>query len=474
MIRNEREYRITQAQAAQFRKSLAATEAMEDASLHPLIRKAQRDALRSQIEDLQRDVVEYEALQEGRFPVLELSSMEELPLALIKARIAARLTQKDFAERLKVTEQQVQRYEATEYASASLTRIMEVVRALGVKIREDVFLSNVDVSSKALLKRLVAAGLDREFVLRRLLGEESEPDAADTSLALKAASLVQKIFGWGASELFGGAEALALPRAAAVGKFKLPANAAERRTTFLAAYAKYIAGVAASATSRPAQAIPRDPTEFRRAVVERTGGLTLEGVLAFLWDCGVPVVPLAETGGFYGACWRINGRNAIVLKQRTTSEARWLHDLLHEAFHAGHDPKVHDFETLDQDPEPAKRREDPEEDDATAFAADVLLSGRAEDLVAECVREASGSIPRMKVVVPRVAARNGVPVGALANYLAWRLSLQGFNWWGAATNLQGSSADPWRTTRVFLMSTLDWSKIGEPDRELLGRALEEE
>ena len=56
----------------------------------------------------------------------------ELPTVLIKARIAQGLSQKDLAERLGLQEQQIQRYEATDYASASLTRIREVVSALGV------------------------------------------------------------------------------------------------------------------------------------------------------------------------------------------------------------------------------------------------------------------------------------------------------------------------------------------------------
>lgn len=473
MIRNEREYKITQAQAAQFSKSLAAAEATADATVHPLIRKAQRDALLSQLEDLRQDLDEYEALQEGRCPVLEISSMEELPQALIKARIAARLTQKELAEKVNVREQQIQRYEASEYAGASLARITEVVRALGVKIREDIFLPNVDVSPKSLLSRLVDTGMDRRFVLQRLFGDEAEPDSTDARLALKAASLVQKIFGWSATDLFGAAEPLALPRAAAIGRFKLPANADERRTAFLAAYAKYVAGVALSATSPAPQLLPRDASVFRRVLLERTGSVTMEGVLGLLWECGIPVVPLAETGGFYAACWRMSGRNAIILKQRTASEARWIHDLLHEAYHAGYDSNVLDFETLDLDPEPARRRDDPEEDEATSFAADVLLAGRAEDLVAECVKEASRNIPRLKAVVPRVAARHNVSAGALANYLAWRLSLQGVNWWGAATNLQSADENPWRTTRTFLMSKLEWSRISEPDRELLSRALEE-
>jgi transcriptional regulator with XRE-family HTH domain len=473
MIRNEREYRITQAQADQFSRSLAAVEAATDVSMHPKIRQAQRDALRSQLEDLRRDIAEYDALRAGERPVLELSSMEELPQALIKARIAAQLTQKDLAERLHVPEQQVQRYEATEYSTASLARIMEVVRALGLKIREDVFLPSVDVSPRALITRLVTAGLDRAFITRRIIGEEHDTDEADASFALKAASIVQKIFGWAASELFAGTSPLVPPRAATAGMFKLPANAQERRTAFLAAYAKYVASVALSATPREPRAVPRDPTEFRRVIINSAGGVTLHGVLSVLWDYGIPVVPLAETGGFYAACWRIGGRNAIVLKQRTASEARWIHDLLHEAYHAGHDPAVLDFETLDQDPEPAKRRDEPEEEEATSFAADVLLDGRAEEIVAECVRDASGDLRRMKSVVPRIAARNGVSTGALANYLAWRLSLQNLNWWGAATNLQETGEDPWRTTRDFLISKMDWSKLAESERELLSRALEE-
>ena len=41
-------------------------------------------------------------------------------------------SQKDLAQRLGLKEQQIQRYEATGYASASLARIQEIIEALGV------------------------------------------------------------------------------------------------------------------------------------------------------------------------------------------------------------------------------------------------------------------------------------------------------------------------------------------------------
>ncbi len=136
MIKNERQYRITKNQADRFsqtldslrRRSMEAREAV-----HPLIAKAQEDALRSQLSDLEEQLREYESLKAGNFEIEDLNVVAELPTALIKARIAQGLSQKELAERLKLKEQQIQRYEATDYASASLARIKEVVSALGVE-----------------------------------------------------------------------------------------------------------------------------------------------------------------------------------------------------------------------------------------------------------------------------------------------------------------------------------------------------
>ena len=100
--------------------------------MHPLIVKAQREALSSQIADLEEELREYESLKSGLFQLDQLKAVAELPTLLIKARIAQGLSQKELAERLGLKEQQIQRYEATDYASARLARIKEVVGALGI------------------------------------------------------------------------------------------------------------------------------------------------------------------------------------------------------------------------------------------------------------------------------------------------------------------------------------------------------
>ena len=97
---------------------------------HPLIVKAQEEALSSQLADLQQELREYESLKAGEFQLDRLTTIDELPTVLIKARISQGLSQKALADRIGLKEQQIQRYEATDYASASLSRIREVANAL--------------------------------------------------------------------------------------------------------------------------------------------------------------------------------------------------------------------------------------------------------------------------------------------------------------------------------------------------------
>jgi ribosome-binding protein aMBF1 (putative translation factor) len=138
MIKNEKQYRVTQSQVKKFEEAL--TQLTQNLSkteeVHPLLFKAQQDALQSQLKDLREELLEYEALKSGQREVLELHSLDELPTFLIKARIVSGFTQKELAEKIGIKEQQIQRYEATEYASASFTRILEIVHILGIQIRQ--------------------------------------------------------------------------------------------------------------------------------------------------------------------------------------------------------------------------------------------------------------------------------------------------------------------------------------------------
>ena len=138
MIENEFQYHSTKSQTAKFEQALAQMDsAKADSAMHPLLQQAEKNALPSQLESLRTELAEYETLLSGQQRTFAAESFEELPRILIQARIASGLTQMQLAERLGLKEQQIQRYEATGYAAASLKRVNQVIRAPGVNVREE-------------------------------------------------------------------------------------------------------------------------------------------------------------------------------------------------------------------------------------------------------------------------------------------------------------------------------------------------
>lgn len=143
MITNERQYRITKRELARIEESLIAHNTREPSpGVHPRIHQAMRDALASEIDVLRGQIDHYEQLRDGHITGREITSLRELPTALIEARIAAHLTQRDLAQRVGVVEQQIQRWEANNYTGVNLDRLQSIADALGVHIRETITYSS--------------------------------------------------------------------------------------------------------------------------------------------------------------------------------------------------------------------------------------------------------------------------------------------------------------------------------------------
>jgi len=137
MITNERQYKIGKAELEKLREAIRQfnmTEATSALDGDRALAKAQLAALQSESEVISGQLREYESIKTGSVQTLEAGSLSELPGLLIKARIALGLSQRQLAERMGLKEQQIQRYEAEEYASASLRRLIEVSDALGLKV----------------------------------------------------------------------------------------------------------------------------------------------------------------------------------------------------------------------------------------------------------------------------------------------------------------------------------------------------
>jgi HTH-type transcriptional regulator/antitoxin HigA len=131
MIYSDKQYSVSAAEVAKLKDALSAAQGRQ--LDQPWLKQAEVDALKSQIADIEAELAEYDLLKSGQIAFSKTYALEELPHVLVQARIAAGMSQTDLAEKLNMKPQQVQRYEATDYMGASLARLVEVSRALGVK-----------------------------------------------------------------------------------------------------------------------------------------------------------------------------------------------------------------------------------------------------------------------------------------------------------------------------------------------------
>ena len=93
------------------------------------------NALDGLIQDNINELVEYENLIKGNINCLDKTTFEDIAKIFISSRLAQNLSQKDLANKLGMKEQQIQRYESTNFESASYDRLLEVAYVLELKLQ---------------------------------------------------------------------------------------------------------------------------------------------------------------------------------------------------------------------------------------------------------------------------------------------------------------------------------------------------
>lgn len=468
MIRNDRQYKISRARAGEFAELL---DAKAKAYAQGEWADVEMAAVQSQLDDLRDEIDEYEKLKAGNITSFQIDSLEELPIVLVKARIASGLTQKELADKLGIKEQQIQRYEQNDYAGISIDRIREIIKALNVSVKQSILLPKTHRTVDELAARLTGIGIERDFLETRLLPSTAEQMQPEIKIQAVAERL-SRIYGWSPTSLLAGAPLHLPTHAIDNARFKLPSNVDEKRLRGYSIYAHYIALLALQATPQiKPQRLPTEWEMVRKDLLTKFRRVDFQAVLSYLWDLGIVVIPLFDVGLFHGACWRIAGRDVIVLKQRTTSLARWSVDLLHELYHLSNKPGP-DVEIVEPPEGQVETDLEDEEIDATDFGGDVFLDGKADELAVMCQRESKGRVENLKSIVAKIAKQEKVDVGALANYMAYRLGQENkINWWGAAANLQPDGPNPGDLVRSKLLANADLTLLNEIDRDLFMTAL---
>lgn len=473
MIKNERQYKIAKNEIKNFQETI--DNFTIDENIPPLLIQAQKSALEYQLDDLKEQVLEYEKLKEGYYEVLEVNSFEDLPVAIIRSRIAQNLTQKDLADRLGLKEQQIQKYENTMYSSASFSKLQTIINALDLKIKEDIFLPVAHRTKNLIFDKLNEIGFNKGFLEKRFLGKDFL-DQNMEQIVDRLGNIISNLFEWNKQDILNGAPLVIGKDASMYARFKMPNMKNNAGVTAYTVYAHYLAKLIDQASTGDSESDDLkeyiDPIKFRENFFNTYELMDYENLLEFLSNLGIKIFALDDTGAFHGASWRFNGKNIVVLKQQNKQEARWMFDLLHEFYHCLQNLDKKEFQVIELDESSEERRNTPEEIEANNFARSVLLGEDADEIISKCFKKARSNLAWYKSVVSEIADEYEVNVGVLALQVAYILyTTRKQNWWGAATSLQNKKENIVSITTENIIKQLDFTKLDILEKEVLQLAL---
>jgi len=340
--------------------------------------------------------------------------------------------------------------------------LRRILAAMNLTLRDLAEVAEPQLEPARLMSRLREAGVSAQVVerLQRALGDR--PDRLVAGL--------RRVFGWSTDDLLADAELPLDAAPAAAGWFKSQVNQDPALATYTL-WAHWLALLVDQAVPRPTAELPENPYAIREDILARHGQLRFEQLLEWCWEQGIAVLPLSDPGEFHGAVWNVEGRAVIVLKQRTPWESRWTFDLGHELGHVARHLDSTSTAVVELAEINLVAAADDDEKEANDFAGELLL-GAPDSIAQELAERTHHALPRLKSEVQKAATDHRLEADALANYMAWRLDLEGENWWGTAARLQDESGQAPQLAREALLERIDWTRLTEDDAALLRAALD--
>ena len=139
MIENEFQYEVSKEWVEKFNQTIAAMERDEEAKRKDFLKwDAGRGAIQCHLDQLHEEIAEYEGLMawDKSKPIeIVVENFNKLSEALIKARMAAKMSEEELAEILDIDPERIKGYEKKKYQNASLTEILNISLALGLEFK---------------------------------------------------------------------------------------------------------------------------------------------------------------------------------------------------------------------------------------------------------------------------------------------------------------------------------------------------
>jgi len=131
MIKNQKQAGVTRKKLDELKKAKVELESQKD-KMEPTRYELALDSLDGLIDELQDELNLYDSLMQGNFSC-DHKSFQDFPKVLIAARLAQNLSHEELGKLLGLKGQQIQRYEATDYETASWVRMAEIALALNLE-----------------------------------------------------------------------------------------------------------------------------------------------------------------------------------------------------------------------------------------------------------------------------------------------------------------------------------------------------
>ncbi len=367
------------------------------------------------------------------------------------------LSQRDVAALAGMTSPQLSKIESGSF-DLRVSTVQALLRAMGATLGEISRPGTPEISQKVMRKRAEDVGVARDLVDRLI----------HVGSRVQVPALIGRAFDWTMDALASGT----MPRPALAGpvQFKTTTHTGDPAASPLLTLGTTVAQIIRRHTD--IVAAPRSigsPSVVRSEMVDASGEVTLVSMVEWMWDHGIPVIPLHGKGGFCAAVLAVGSGPIVIIKETRDHVAYWMFNLAHELGHIalGH---AHDNGLVDVDAlTPAgDATQDAQENAANEYALALLLDS-ATDLLGRVETESRGSHLRFKGAVVTVARQANVNAGLLGVVAAKALTHVGEpkDRWGSANNLSLADGAPRPVVREALQRRLTSSIEPELDRLLV-------
>ena len=129
MIKSDAQRERTVAQIEGFQRALAKVGEGKPDKRSAAIRRSYESMIR-QLED---ELGEYDQLKSGEVALPHVKRLDQIAPFIARFRISKGVSQTELARRLGVSKQVISRYEESEYQTVAISRLQEILDAIGIK-----------------------------------------------------------------------------------------------------------------------------------------------------------------------------------------------------------------------------------------------------------------------------------------------------------------------------------------------------